>query len=109
MDSQQNDSSVSELTLRSTDERVKQTTDPIVRQVEQLCALLVSRTELESTGNSETSGSKRHNTSASPSHNRLDTIYFAGTNNVMIFLIFEGMCGFFRAKTIPMFLVLKQI
>ena len=37
-----------ELTMRSVDERIKQGTDPILRRVEELCALLASRTEMES-------------------------------------------------------------
>ena len=48
-----------ELTLRSVDERIKQATDPIVRRVEEICTLLASRTEVESTSNSEASCSKR--------------------------------------------------
>ena len=61
-----------ELILRSVDEKIKQTTDPILRQVEKMCALLASRTEMESTGNSEASGSRRDGESSSPSRNRHD-------------------------------------
>ena len=39
-----------EITLRSVDERIKQATDPILRRVGELCALLASRTEMESAG-----------------------------------------------------------
>ena len=61
-----------ELTLRSVDERIKQTTDPILRRVEELCALLASRTEMESAGNSEASSSSRNCEFSSPSRNRYD-------------------------------------
>ena len=64
--------SADELTLRSFDERIKQATDPILRRVEELCALSVGRTELESPGNTEVSGSRRDNASASPSRPRHD-------------------------------------
>ena len=73
MNSQKNESSTSELTLTSVDERIKQATDPILRQVEELCALLASRTESESSGNSEASGSTRDSTSTSLSGNRHDS------------------------------------
>ena len=66
MDSQENESSDSDLTLIPVDEWIKQATDPILRRVEELCALLASRIELKSTGNSGASGSRRDNTSASP-------------------------------------------
>ena len=70
---QKNESSISELTLRLVDERIKQATDPILRPVGEICTPLVSRTELESSGNSETSSSRRDNTSASPSGNQHDS------------------------------------
>ena len=41
-----------ELILRSVDERIKQATDPILPRVEELCALLAGRTQMESAGNS---------------------------------------------------------
>ena len=53
MDSQQNEFSVSEITLRSVDERIKHATDPFVGRVEEQCALLANRSELKSSGNSE--------------------------------------------------------
>ena len=59
-----------ELTLRSVDERIKQATDPILRRVEELCALLATRTEMESAGNSEATGSRRDREFSSPSCNR---------------------------------------
>ena len=59
-----------ELTLRSVDERIKQATDPILRRVDELCALLANRTEMESAGNSERSGSRRNRESSSLSRNR---------------------------------------
>ena len=72
LDTQVTETSTDELTLRSVDERIKQATDPILRRIEDLCALLAGRTELESAGNSETSGSRRDNESISPSRNRHD-------------------------------------
>ena len=59
-----------ELTLRSVGERIKQATDPILKRVEELCALLASRCEMESAGNSEASGSRRDREFSSPSRNR---------------------------------------
>ena len=73
MDCQKNESSISELTLRSVDERIKQATDPILRRVGEICTPLVSRNELESSGNNEASSLRRDNTSASPSGNRHDS------------------------------------
>ena len=67
------ETSADELTLRSVDERIKQATDPILRQVEELCALLADRTEMESAGNSEASGSRRNHESISLSRDRHDT------------------------------------
>ena len=63
-----------ELTLRSVDEIIKQVTDPILKRVEELCAVLVGRTEMESAGNSEVSSSRRDRELSSPSRNRYDTI-----------------------------------
>ena len=62
-----------ELTLMSVDERIKQATDSILRRVEELCALLRSRTEMESAGNSEASVSRRNRESSSTSRNRNDS------------------------------------
>ena len=53
-------------TLKSIHERTKQTTDPILRRVEKICALLASQTEMESAGNSEVSGSRRNRESIKP-------------------------------------------
>ena len=61
-----------ELTLRSVEEKIKQATDLILRRVEELCTLLASRTEMESAGNSEASGSRRNHESFSASRNRCD-------------------------------------
>ena len=72
MDSQDNESCTSELTLRSVDERFNQAPDPIHRRVEEFCALLASQTELESTGKRKTSGLRRDKTPASLSGNRHD-------------------------------------
>ena len=76
MDTQENEFSASELTPRLVDERINQAVDPILRRKEELCAVLPSRTVLESTGNSEVSGSRRENTSASPSVNQHDDSSF---------------------------------
>ena len=72
-----------ELTLRSVDERIKQATDPILRRVEELCALLASRAEMDSAGNSEASGSRRDREFSSPSCNRCDNalLSWLATNN----------------------------
>ena len=62
-----------ELTLRSVNERIKQATDLILRRVVELCALLESRTEMESAGNSEVSGSRRNHESFSTSRSGYGT------------------------------------
>ena len=67
MDSQENDFSSREITLRSVDDRIKQATDPFLRRVEELCALMKNWTELESSGNRRGTGCKRDITSTSPS------------------------------------------
>ena len=72
MDTLVTETSADELTLRSVDERIKQATDPILRRVEELCALLVGGTEMESAGNSEASGSRCNHEFISPSRNRHD-------------------------------------
>ena len=71
---QENEFSAKQITLKSVDERIKQATDPYRRRVEYLCALLARGTELGSAGNSEATGSRRDNTSASPTGNRHDTL-----------------------------------
>ena len=58
--------SADELTLRSVKERIKQATDPILRGVEEFCSLLVGRTEMESAGIIEASGSRRNHECNSP-------------------------------------------
>ena len=73
MDTQANEASTDELTLRSVDERIKQATDPNLRRVEELCALLAGQTMMESGGNSEASGSRRNNDSFSPLRSGHDT------------------------------------
>ena len=67
-----NEMCTDELALQSVDERIKQATDPILRRVEELCALLAGRTEVESAGDNEASSSRRNNESISPSPNRCD-------------------------------------
>ena len=66
MDSPEIETSADKHTLKSIHERIKQTTDPILRRVEELCALLASRTEMESAGKSEASGSRRNRESFKP-------------------------------------------
>ena len=46
MNTQCTEASTDELTLRWIDERIKQTTDPILKRVEVSCALLAGRTEI---------------------------------------------------------------
>ena len=58
--------------LRLLDERIKQATDPILRRIEELCALRASRNETESAGNSEASVSRCNRETFSPSCNRYD-------------------------------------
>ena len=72
MDPQGTETSADELTSRSVDERIEQTIDSILRRVEELCALLAFPTESEFAQSTETSGSRRDNTSASPSRTRHD-------------------------------------
>ena len=63
-----------ELILRSVDQRIKQATDPFLRRIKDLYALLAGRTEMESAENSEASGSKRNREFVSPSRNRYDLL-----------------------------------
>ena len=70
-----------ELILRPFDERIKQATDPILRRIEELCALLASRTERESAGNNEASGSRRNHELSSPSRNRYDNRFKVNNDN----------------------------
>ena len=76
MDTQGIELSAALITLRSVDERIKQATDSILRRVEEFCALLASRTQLELAEILEASSSRRHNASASPSRTRHDTCGF---------------------------------
>ena len=70
-----------ERTLGSADERIKQATDPILRRVQKLCALLSSLAETESTGNSEASSWRRNRGSSSPSRNWYDMVTRVQTNS----------------------------
>ena len=63
-----------EPTLRSVEEKITQAIDPILKRVEELCAVLARRTEMESVGNPETSGLRRDRDPSSPSHNRYDMV-----------------------------------
>ena len=83
MDPQGIEISTDELTLRSVDEQIKQATDPILRRVEEYCALLAGRTELESAGNRETSGSRHENAPSSPSRPHHDTYQGYKKKNVL--------------------------
>ena len=74
LDFQEIEPSASELTLKPVDERIKYTTDPILRRVEELCALLAGRIELQFVGNSEVSGSRCDKASTSLSRNRHDNV-----------------------------------
>ena len=65
--------SIEELILRSVDERIKLATDPMLKRVEELRALLMSWTEMEAAGNSEVSGSRRNRECSSASLNQYDT------------------------------------
>ena len=64
-----NETSANKITLRSADEGIKLVTDPILRRIEETFALLMSRTEMESAGNSKKSGSTCNHESISPSCN----------------------------------------
>ena len=72
MDSQINEFSAGEVTHQSLNEQFKLATEPIFRQIERLCAQLTDRTDLNSTGSSETNGSRREDTSTNSADNRYD-------------------------------------
>ena len=72
MDSQEKEFSTSEVTLRSVDERIKQTTDSILRLVEELCPLEASGAKIESTAISKVTSSSHDNISSSFSGHRHD-------------------------------------
>ena len=84
MDTTVDETPVDELRLRSVDEGIKQATDPILRRVEELCALLASRTEMESAGNSKASGSMRNRKSISHSRKRYHTVGHAFAGEALI-------------------------
>ena len=73
MDTHATEASTDELTLRLVDEWNKQAPEPILRRIEDLCALLAGRPEMESAGNSEASVLRRNHESISPSGNPHDT------------------------------------
>ena len=84
MDTLITETSIDELTLRSIDEQITQATDPILRQGEELCALLAGRNEMESTGNSEASSFRRNHQSISPSGNRHNKgVYYSGHKEIL--------------------------
>ena len=70
MDTPVQETSTDDNTVWSVDERIKQATEPILRGMEELRALLASRTE---TGNREASSSKRKHEFNSRSRNHYDT------------------------------------
>ena len=70
-----------ELTLMPGDGRIKQATDPILKRVEKLCALLASRTDMRSAGNNEVSASRRDHWLSSPSRNWSDMVRGVQTNS----------------------------
>ena len=72
MNTARTEASADYLELRLVEERIKQATDLILRRVEELCAPLVGRTELESAGNREASGLKHNIEFISPSSSRHD-------------------------------------
>ena len=72
MENTMKETSTDEPTLISVDERIKQATDPILRRVEELCALLASRTEMETAGKNEASGPRSNHESYCPLRNRQD-------------------------------------
>ena len=86
VDTPVNEISANELTLRSVNERIKQATDPIFRRVEILCASLVSRTEIESAGNSK----------ISPSRNRYDKCYLIFWQVIVNGDIFQQTVSFLK-------------
>ena len=70
MDSLENDASTSELTHESVNEQIKTTTQPILRQVERIWAVMGSRNELETSVNKEATGLKSEDTSERAADNR---------------------------------------
>ena len=57
MDSQINEFSAGEVTNQSVNEQIKPATESILRQVERICTVLANRTDLNTAGNSEATGS----------------------------------------------------
>ena len=74
IDSQETEPSASESTLRPVGERIKRAVDEILSLLEDLYALVLGRTELESVGNSEASGLRRDQLSTSSPRNRHDKV-----------------------------------
>ena len=67
-----NETSAEEPSLKSVDKSIKQATDPILRRVEELRALLAGRIKVEYGIDSEASGLGRNHESISPSRDRYD-------------------------------------
>ena len=65
--------SASEVTHEWVNERIKMVTQPILRQVKKLCALLEIQNKFETTGNSEATSSRRDGMSAISADNRCDS------------------------------------
>ena len=78
-----------ELTLRSVDERIKQVTDPILKRAEEL-SNSSSRTEMQSAGNSEASGSRHNCEPSRPSRNRYDTDEDKLRRNKKLFFLIQS-------------------
>ena len=70
MDTQENDFSSNEVTHQLVRAQIELATEPILRQVEKVCALLTERDGLGTAGISEAAGSRRGETPASSSDNR---------------------------------------
>ena len=70
MEPQDNEFSTSEETHQLLNAQFKLTIEPILKQIGKLCSLLAEWNELSTAGNSEATGSKREDTSASPADNR---------------------------------------
>ena len=72
MDKQENEFSSSEFTHQSLSAQIVLVTDPILRQVEKMCACFSEQHDLVSVGNGETTRTRLNDTPASSSRNRKD-------------------------------------
>ena len=69
-DQQKNEFFYIKVTHQSVGAQIKLATDPMVRQVEKMCSLLVERNDLHTIGSSEATGSRRDDALPSSSGNR---------------------------------------